>query len=340
MRPPNSYKEVNLRRMSKEKFTWDDEYKAAFEELKKYLGSPQLLSRPEPGEQLQLYLAISEVAVSSVQIREVERVQRPIYYVSHVLRDAEERYPVIDKAAFALVISARKLKAYFESHPIQVVTDQPLKRVLTSPALSGQLTTWAIELSEFEISYVPRTSIRAQALADFVTECTAHQPQVIQGPDTEGAEQVQPKWTLFVDGARNDQGTGAGVLIVGPREVTLEYALRFSFPATNNEAEYEAMILGLKLVRSMEIGELLVKEDSKLVIDQIRGSRGVKSETLRRYHSKAVQISQEFKKVLFEHIPRAENEKADHLSRLATTYFSELPKEVCIEICDQPAYQE
>ncbi|GAA0149533.1 hypothetical protein LIER_08683 [Lithospermum erythrorhizon] len=187
MKRPNSYKEVqkltrslaalnrfisksgernlpflkNLRRMSKEKFRWDKKCSEAFEGLKRYLGSPQSLSRPEPGERLQMYLAISDVAVSSVLLREVEGVQKPIYYISHVLRDAEERYPIIDKAPFTLVILARKLNAFFESYPIQLVTDQPLKRVLSTPTLSGRLTTWAIDLHKFEISYIPRTSVRA-----------------------------------------------------------------------------------------------------------------------------------------------------------------------------------
>ncbi|GAA0161972.1 hypothetical protein LIER_18167 [Lithospermum erythrorhizon] len=127
MRPPKSYKELQkltgclaalsrfiaksgeknlhsfkcLRRMSKEEFIWDNECMEAFEKLKQYLGSPQLLSRPEPGEPLQLYVAISDIAVSGVLVKEVDQQQRPIHYVSHVLRDAEERHPVIDKAAFA-----------------------------------------------------------------------------------------------------------------------------------------------------------------------------------------------------------------------------------------------
>ncbi|GAA0173111.1 hypothetical protein LIER_26796 [Lithospermum erythrorhizon] len=329
-----------LRWMSKEKFIWDEDCMGAFEGLKQYLGSPQLLSRPEPGEPLQLYIAISDVAVSGVLVKEIGQRQRPIYYVSHVLRDAEERYPVIDKAAFAVVISARTLKAYFEAHPIQVITDQPLKRVLTSPALSGRLTTWAVELSEFEISYAPRTSMKAQALADFVIECTARDLSVPTEIIPAGEERTPPCWTLFVDGARTEQGVGVGVIILGPGKEALEYSLRFSFPATNNEAEYEAMILGLRLARSMGVEELMLKADSKLVIDQLKGICGVKSEVLRKYHAKAMQITREFKRILFKHIPRAENEKADHLSRLATTYYDELPTGVCVEVCDQPAYLE
>ncbi|GAA0159148.1 hypothetical protein LIER_43472 [Lithospermum erythrorhizon] len=120
MAPPSSYKEAqkltgcldvlnrfiaksgernlpffqNLRRMSKEKFGWDEESDKAFAELKAYLGSPQLLSLPDSGETLQLYLMISYAAVSSVLLREEGNAQKPIYYVTHVLRGAEERYPV------------------------------------------------------------------------------------------------------------------------------------------------------------------------------------------------------------------------------------------------------
>ncbi|GAA0152817.1 hypothetical protein LIER_43196 [Lithospermum erythrorhizon] len=158
MKPPESYKDVqnltgcltalnrfiskseernmsffkNLRRASWERFRWDDECVRAFEELKEYLGSPKLLSRPETNEELQFYLAVSDEAVSSVLIR--EGTQKPIYYVSHVLHRAEGNYQLIDTFAFAVVISARKLMIYFEYHPIKVITDQPLKKVLASPA--------------------------------------------------------------------------------------------------------------------------------------------------------------------------------------------------------------
>ncbi|GAA0163606.1 hypothetical protein LIER_19428 [Lithospermum erythrorhizon] len=116
MKPPESYKDVqkltgclaalspfisksgernlpffkNLRRVSKETFRWDDKCAYAFEELKAYLGSPKLLSRPEPMEELQLYLTISEGAISNVLVREVGGIQNPINYVSHVLDRAEE----------------------------------------------------------------------------------------------------------------------------------------------------------------------------------------------------------------------------------------------------------
>ncbi|GAA0155975.1 hypothetical protein LIER_13579 [Lithospermum erythrorhizon] len=103
----------NLRRASSTKFYWDDECNKAFERLKEYLSSPKLLSQPEQREILQLYLVVSNGAVSSVLIRKDEGQQIPVYYVSRILHRAEESYPIIDKFALDLVISARKLKIYF-----------------------------------------------------------------------------------------------------------------------------------------------------------------------------------------------------------------------------------
>ncbi|KAK3040937.1 hypothetical protein RJ639_028811 [Escallonia herrerae] len=148
-------------------FEWTEECQKSFEELKRYLSSPPLLTKPITGEDLFLYLSISEVAVSTVLIREEEEdKQRP------VLQDVETRYHRIDKVALALVTSARKLRPYFQSHTIVVLTDQPLGKVLQNPDASGRLVNWSVELGEFDIKYQPRTSIKAQALSDFVVECT------------------------------------------------------------------------------------------------------------------------------------------------------------------------
>ncbi|KAK3018181.1 hypothetical protein RJ639_002799 [Escallonia herrerae] len=123
-------------------FEWTEECQKSFEELKRYLSSPPLLTKPVTSEDLFLYLSISEVAVSTVLIREEEGKQRPIYYISKVLQDVESRYPRIDKVALALVTSARKLRPYFQSHTIVVLTDQPLGKVLQNPDASGRLVNW------------------------------------------------------------------------------------------------------------------------------------------------------------------------------------------------------
>ncbi|KAL2251473.1 UNVERIFIED_CONTAM: Retrovirus-related Pol polyprotein from transposon [Sesamum indicum] len=234
-------------------FQWTSECEYAFNQLKDYLRTPPLLANPRPGDILYLYLAVSEHAVSSVLVREENRVQNLVYYVSKMLQGAELRYSLVEKFVLALVTSARRLRPYFQSHKIIVLTNQPLKSILSRPEVSGRLVKWVVELGEHDIEYHARNSERAQVLADFVMELTN-----IPAPD------VEP-WMLHVDGSSNASSGGAGILIQGPGEVEIEVAARLSFHTTNNEAEYKALILGLELAHAAGARTLEVYTDSQLV---------------------------------------------------------------------------
>ncbi|KAK3016946.1 hypothetical protein RJ639_007322 [Escallonia herrerae] len=172
-----------------------------------YLASPPLLSKPVMGEDLFLYLAIAESAVSAILVRKQDGQQFPVYYVSKVLQGAEQRYPNAEKLAFALLNAARKLRPYFQSHTITVLTDKPLRWILHKPDLSGRLIPWSVELGEFDIHYRPRPSIKGPALADFIVECTLsieveESPLGVEKPllpDQIGLF----TWTLYVDGSSN-----------------------------------------------------------------------------------------------------------------------------------------
>ena len=98
-----------------------------FEDLKAYLSSPPWLSPSKPREELFLYLAISPVAISAALIKEEDKVQKPVYYASRALRCVKERYPLMEKLAFALVMATHKLKPYFQAHTVIVFTDKPLQ---------------------------------------------------------------------------------------------------------------------------------------------------------------------------------------------------------------------
>ncbi|CAL9017512.1 unnamed protein product [Prunus brigantina] len=256
---------------------WDDECEVAFQNLKTYLTSPPLLSKPIPGEDLYIYLAVSDSAVSSALIREELGAQHPVFYTSKALLDAETRYPKMEKLIFSLVVSARKLRPYYQAHRIIVITEFPLRSILHSPDASQRLMKWAIELSQYDLLYRPKTAIKAQALADFVVEFTptAKEEKMVT-KDKEKADDTSPTdsnlpndmWQLHVDGASNHKGAGAGVVIITPDGTLLEQAITLGFSASNNEAEYEALLAGLRLAKELSIKRLAIYSDSQLITNQ------------------------------------------------------------------------
>ena len=125
---------------------------------------------------------------------------------------------MIEKLAYCLVLASRKLRPYFQAHPIKVLTDQPLRQVLQKPESSGHLLKWAVELGQFEIKYQPRSAIKGQALVDFIAECTG----IVDIPDQQervtGQREDLPTWQLFVDGSSNEHHSGAGIILVMPEK--------------------------------------------------------------------------------------------------------------------------
>ncbi|XP_077226262.1 uncharacterized protein LOC143859434 [Tasmannia lanceolata] len=321
---------------------WKEECQVAFEELKQYLSSPPLLTKPEPGEELLLYLSISPLALAAVLVREEHNQQKPVYYVSKVLHDAEIRSQRVEKLAYALVTAARKLRPYFQAHTIKVLTDQPLRQVLHKPDTSGRLVKWAVELSEFDIRYMPRPAIKAQVLADFVAECSIPQPitepEVTQAPAEDGARTgiipmppaehdpsiAESLWEVHVDWSSNKAGCGAGLVLTGPDSFPVDYALRFGFRASNNEAEYEALLAGMNLAVQIGAQRLKAYCDYQLVTSQIQGIYEARDEHMIKYISLVRQLSSKFKCFEVVRIPRTDNTKADILSKLAASGYTNL----------------
>ena len=305
----------------KKAFSWDTHCEEAFSALKTYLSSPPILVSPLEGELLTLYLAVLDFSTSAVLIRDKDRVQHPVYYCSRALREAEERYPKMEKLILALVTVARNLRPYFQDHTIEVPTEYPVKQVLHKPETSGRLMKWAIELSEFDIRYNPKTAVKGQVLADFAMEFTLAEP----AENTQTTTDL-PIWNLSVDGAANAQGSGAGLILTSPEGIDIKYALRFGFKASNNEAEYEAVIAGLNLAHSMEVDQLEVCSDSQLVVKQIEDTYEAKGEKMVLYLKKVRELLKKFVLVQIKHIPRTENSRVDTLAKLATASQEDLSR--------------
>uniref|UniRef100_A0A2N9FUY0 Uncharacterized protein n=1 Tax=Fagus sylvatica TaxID=28930 RepID=A0A2N9FUY0_FAGSY len=311
-------------------FQWTEECQQAFEELKVYLTSPPLLSPSQTGEALYLYLAVSASAVSSALIREEERVQKPVYYTSRALRGSEERYTNMEKLAFALLIASRKLRPYFQAHSIIVMTDYPIRKAMNKPDAAGRLVQWSIEMGEFDIDYRPRTAIKAQALVDFIAEFT----HPLKEDEKSGEGEA---WTVNIDGSSTKEMSGAGVILVSPEKDKFEYALQLCFRATNNEAEYEALLVGLKLSKSMGIKALTIKSDSQLIVGQVKGEYEAKEDRMKKYLTAIKILLTHFEKVELLQIPRENNVAADRLARLAS---SGIEIDGFIEIQGRPSTEE
>ena len=155
-----------------------------------------------------------------------------------------------------------------------VLTQLPLKAILRSANYTRRVAKWGTILGAFDIKYMPRTSIKGQVLADLVAEFT--EPPV---EELKPAENMDEKlvgtisqhgpspWEVYVDGASNQKGSGVGLVLISPEKIIIEKSLRFDFSATNNEAEYEALMMEMAMVQRM--GGKLVKlfSDSRLVVD-------------------------------------------------------------------------
>ena len=141
-------------------FEWIEECARAFQQLKDYLAWPPIMFSPKPDEVLFAYITVAPYAVSLVLIRVDNGIQRPVYYVSKSLHEAEVCYLPLEKAILAVVLGTRKLPHYFQAHTMVVLTQLPLKTILRSADYIGRIAKWGTILGVFDIKYMPRTSVK------------------------------------------------------------------------------------------------------------------------------------------------------------------------------------
>ncbi|XP_071727548.1 uncharacterized protein [Rutidosis leptorrhynchoides] len=272
-------------------FNWTPKAENAFQEMK----NPTHVN--SSGETLTVYLAAGVEAISSVLVAERDRTQMPVYFVSKVLQHGEVNYNPVENLVYALVHTARRLRRYFQAHHILVLTDTPIKQVLSKPEISDRMAKWAIELGEHEISYAPRNAIKGQIMADFMVEF------INSGPPT-AANEAAPQtvtWELYTDGA----------------------------------SKYEALLSGLRIAEKMGIKALKVAVDSQLVANQLNGTFEARDPSMQKYLKLAEELSNKFDSFSITQVPRSMNKKADVLSKLASLTFNHFAKDVWVEVFDQ-----
>ncbi|KAL0394310.1 UNVERIFIED_CONTAM: Polyprotein P3 [Sesamum latifolium] len=180
--------------------------------------------RPQIGRNFEVY--VDDMLVKSKEAR------------NHV-KDLEETFSVLRK--YKLKLNPRKCAF----------------GTLGKPDTSGRLVKWAVELSEYDISYLPRTTVKAQALTDFCSE---------MAEISLGDAPKDKKWLLHVDGSSTIQGSGASIVITSPQGEYLEFTVKIGFKASNNKAEYEALIADIKMAHEARARHLIAYSDSQLVV--------------------------------------------------------------------------
>ncbi|XP_074277404.1 uncharacterized protein LOC141601042 [Silene latifolia] len=176
---------------------------------------------------------------------------------------------------------------------------------MRKPELSGRMAKWSVHFSGYDLKFEPRTTIKSR-LADFVStpkDSTQAEQDILNLEEDKG-EQV---WELHVDGASNAKGAGVGLVLKSPQGDLIVQAVRCEFKATNNEAEYEALIMGLKLALDLKIRHLQVYSDSKLIVNHVNDCYEARDPKMMAYLDVAKELKIRFVTFNIKQIPREQN---------------------------------
>jgi hypothetical protein len=232
-----------LRLKADQQFTWEAEQQKALDNIKEYLSCPPVLILPQKGIPFRLYLSAGEKSIGSVLIQELEGKERVVFYLSRRLLDAKTRYSPVEKLCLCLYFSCTRLRHYLLSNECIVVCKADVvKYMLSAPILKGRVGKWIFSLTEFDLRYESPKAIKGQAIADFIVE---------HHDDSIGSVEMVP-WTLFFDGSVCTHGCGICLVIISPRGACFEFAYTIKPYVTNNQAEYEAVLKGLQLLKEVE----------------------------------------------------------------------------------------
>ncbi|KAM1105002.1 hypothetical protein ACFX19_013518 [Malus domestica] len=302
-------------------FAWTNEHQAAFTQIKVSLTTPPVLVPPRHGKPLKLYISAAEEFIGCLLAQDNNAGrEQAIFYLSRNLNPPEINYSAVEKLCLAVFFAASKLRHYMLQSVTQVIAQTDVIRyMLTRPIVKGRIGKLTMALSEFSLQYVPQKAVKGQALADFL----AHHPSPYGFGDTDveiGMVETRDNyWTMYFDGSSTSSSAGVGVVIQSPNHDRWYFSLKLDFDCTNNQAEYEALIIGLGLLHDFRATRAFVLGDSELVINQLNGSFRCMSCTLAPYHMVASYLAESFDGITFEHISQIHNTDADELAQIASS---------------------
>lgn len=322
---------------------WNEECQASFDSMKEYLSNPPVLMPPKPGEPLILYLTVTETAMGALlaQYQEGTKREIAIYYLSKKFLDYETRYNPLEKACIALIYATKKLRHYLQAHTTFLISRlDPIKYIFEKPILTERFARWHAMLSEFDIQCVNQKSVKGREISEALADGPISGDEFDdEFPDEHLLNIGISRWKMYFDGASNRRGNGAGVLLIDPYGIHIPFAVKLSFPTTNNTAEYQACIYGVKAALAAGAKYLTVYGDSNLIISQTIGVWRVRDERLQMYTEYLQQFIPYFEDIDFKHLPREQNSFTDALAKLAVnlTWENNVKiRAVTIEESDSP----
>ncbi|XP_026398788.1 uncharacterized protein LOC113294618 [Papaver somniferum] len=319
-------------------FIWSTKQQEAFRQIQQILSSPAVMKSPTQGRVLCLYTASSDIVVGALLAQEDdEGIEHPIYYFRRTLRDAELRYPKAEKACLALVHAVKKFRHYLLSNKVVLISRvDPIKFLLSKPALIGRPTKWPLLTLEFDITCTLPRDIKGQAVTDLLASfpakrtTTLHEDLPGEFPEISFIE--KEAWLLYFDGSAtpsNNTG-GASIVLVSPTGEVFSHSFKLDFQCTNNSAEYEAFLIGLSLAKQAGATHLEVRGDSKLLVNKMNGVYSLKEVMLGPYRSEVQRLLNYFADATITHIGRNNNKHADCLATLASKLQFERLEETLI----------
>jgi ribonuclease HI len=248
-----------------------------------------------------------------------------------LISESKARYQPVQKLLYAVLITSRKLRHYFQEYSISVITDYPLGDILRNQDATRRISKWAVKLSALNIEFKPRIAVKSQALVYFMAEWRENNlPTPTERPE---------HWVMYFDGSLKLEGAGAGVLLISPTGKQLKYVLQIFWKVSNNEAEYEALLHGLRLATSLGIKRLLVYDDSAVVINQVNMSWDRNKENMDAYFLEVCKLENKFYGLEFHHVVCNNNVAADVLSKLGSTR-AQVPAGVFVHELHVPSIPE
>ncbi|XP_059658518.1 uncharacterized protein LOC132304825 [Cornus florida] len=226
---------------------------------------------PIKKQPLRLYLSAADECIGTLLAQNNDwGKKQAIYYLSRVLTPVEYRYISIKKLCLSLYYAAIKLRTYMLPVAVYIISQIDLiKYILSRPLITGRIGKWSLALMEFSFKYIPQKAVKGRAVVDFLAN---HPSTKI---DSEICDEVDnlyldyTPWTLMLDGSSTHDGGGAEIVIISPKGRKTTFFFFLDFKCTNNQVEYEALIIGLEILLELKVDKVQIIGDSNLILSQL-----------------------------------------------------------------------